>query len=261
MIKTHSPPAVLILAGLDPSGGAGLAADIQAVTAAGAHPMPVTTLITAQSLRRVARVEPLDPALVAEQVHVALEDIAPSAVKLGALGNAAIAATIAELLAGPLADVPVVLDPVLVATSGDALGEDGLAAVMRDALLPRAALVTPNEDELNALSDAGTPQERTARLVEHGAGHVLATGLAGVDADELQDVLVGPEGLIDRLTSRRLPGEFHGSGCSLASYCAAHLALGRTVHDAVVAAHADAAEALAGALDFGYDVRVPARRG
>lgn len=261
MIKTHSPPAVLILAGLDPSGGAGLAADIQAITAAGAHPMPVATLITAQSLRRVARVEPLPASLVAEQVHVALEDIAPSAVKIGALGNVEIANAIAELLAQSLTDVPVVLDPVLVATSGDALGEDGLAAVMRDALLPRSTLITPNEDELNALSQSGTPAQRAAALVAHGADYVLATGLVTDTPDTLEDVLVGPAGPVTRLSSRRLDGEFHGSGCSLSSYCAAHLALGKSVRDAVTAAHADVAQALAQALDFGYEVKVPARRG
>lgn len=259
MIQTQPVSSVLIIAGLDPSGGAGLCADIQAVTAAGAHPMPVATLITAQSLRRVGRVAPLDAALVCEQIEVTLEDIAPAAVKIGALGSGDIAAAVAGLLQRRLDGIPVVLDPVLVATSGDALGEAALPSVMRDALLPLTTLLTPNEDELNALTGDGSAEARAAELVARGTDYVLATGLE--DGEHLRDVLVGAQGAVTELSSPRLPGEFHGSGCSLSSYCAAHLALGKSVSDAVRAAHADAAGALANALDFGYEVKVPARFG
>lgn len=257
MTFTPAPPSVLIVAGLDPSGGAGLAADLQAITAAGAHPMPVATMITAQSLRRVARVDTLAIDLIAEQIHTATEDITPAAIKLGALGSVEIAQALADLLPR---DVPLVLDPVLVATSGDALGGATLPAAMRAHLLPRATLITPNQDELNALTHNGTVAERAGELLALGTQHVLVTGL-----DDQQgafvDRLFGSDGRIDEFKSPRLSGEFHGSGCTLAAYCAAYLALGSSVPEAVRQAHAEAARALGTAFDFGYEVKVPNRRG
>ena len=266
MLQT-SPPTVLIIAGLDPSGGAGLCADIQATTACRVHPMPVATVITAQSLRRVARVDALEPALISEQIAVALEDIQPSAVKIGALGTGPVAEAVGQALdtmVGP--DTPVVLDPVLVATSGDALGDASLPAVMRSALIPRATLITPNADELHALSTADSDDARARSLVTSHEQYVLATGLVragerapGSDDATVEDRLIGRDGVVATHRSPRLPGEFHGSGCSLAAYCAAHLALGKSMHVAVADAHRDAGRALARALDFGFDVRVPAR--
>lgn len=256
MTQLKTPPAVLIVAGLDPSGGAGLCADIQAVTAAGAHPMPVATLITAQSLRRVARVVPLDPLLVVEQVLVALEDIQPKAIKLGALGNVEIVRALADVLPP---DVPMVLDPVLVATSGDALGEDSLPGAMRKHLIPTATLLTPNEDELQALTVDGDRGQRMQQLMALGAHSVLLTGCPAGD-DAMYDHLMDADGPGELFRSARLDGEFHGSGCTLAAFCAAHLAHGKAVGEAVRAAHADVAKALVDALDFGFEVRVPQRR-
>src|SRR5690625_2249250 len=145
------PHNLLIIAGLDPSGGAGLAADVEAAAALGVHPAPVASLVTVQDTVNVSASESLAPELVVAQAEAVLADMPVAAIKLGALGTAALGLAVADLLARH-PDIPVVCDPVLVAAGGGALAEDELVPVYRERLFPASVLATPNREELAALA-------------------------------------------------------------------------------------------------------------
>ena len=149
MTHDRPPPVVMTIAGNDPSGGAGIAADIEAIAAMGCHAAPVITTLTVQDTRNATRVQAVDADLVAEQARAVLADLSVAVVKLGLLGNAAIAHAVADVLVDH-PEIPVVLDPVLIAGGGAQLAEDPVKAVMLDRLVPRALIVTPNSDEARA---------------------------------------------------------------------------------------------------------------
>ena len=218
-------PRLLSIAGSDPSGGAGIQADLKTFLALDTYGMAVITAITAQSTRGVAACHPLDAGLVAEQLDTLLADISPDAVKVGMLGSAEIASMIAERLAGPLAGTPSVLDTVMVSSSGASLLTDPVAALR--GLLPLVDVVTPNLDEAALLT--GTPVARSVlemidqaeQVAALGARRVLLKGghlsqePAAVDVwwDE-----TGPR----LLESPRIPTRHtHGTGCTLSSAIAA----------------------------------------
>jgi hydroxymethylpyrimidine/phosphomethylpyrimidine kinase len=232
MRKTDVPPVVLLIAGNDPSGGAGLAADIQAVSAAGAHPAPVVAALTVQDSRDVSRVQAVDAALVAEQARAVLADMPVSAVKLGLLADAAVGRAVAALLAQH-PEIPLVVDPVLAASGGGRLAEDALTDVYLRQLFPLAHLITPNAPESRRFApDAADVPARAWMLLATGAQHVLIKG-ADEDSVEVHNHLFGPAGLHEERVWPRLPGRYHGSGCTLASAIAARLALGSDMAEAV----------------------------
>jgi len=232
MLKTDNPPVVLVIAGNDPSGGAGLAADIQAITAAGAHPAPVVAALTIQDSREVRGVRAVEPACVAAQARAVLEDMPVAAVKLGLLAGAAVGEAVANLLeAHP--GIPLVVDPVLAASAGGPLAEATLLRVYLDALFPQATLITPNAAESRQLAPAGAdPVTRARALLATGARYVLVKGGDEVTPD-VRNHLLGPQGFHRESVWPRLPHAYHGSGCTLASAIAARLALGQAVPDAV----------------------------
>jgi hydroxymethylpyrimidine/phosphomethylpyrimidine kinase len=175
------PPTVLVVAGNDPSGGAGIAADLQAITAAGAHPAPVITALTVQDTVNATAVEPATPALVAAQMQAVLDDIPVAAVKIGLLATAAIATAVAEVLAR-YPGLPVVLDPVLVAAGGAQLAEEALLGVVLERLCPLTTLLTPNALEIRRLAPGmADTAARAAALRRAGCRYVLAKG--GDEAD------------------------------------------------------------------------------
>jgi hydroxymethylpyrimidine kinase/phosphomethylpyrimidine kinase len=232
-------PNVLSIAGSDPSGGAGIQADLKTFAALGCYGMAVITALTAQNTRRVLRVH-LPPAdFVAAEIDAIFDDIDVHAVKIGMLGSGEVARVVADRLKRK--PVPIVLDPVLAATSGDVLGTPDLLDALRDALLPLATLVTPNLAEAEPLADRIAPrdvagmQHLAERLHSLGARAVLVKGghLAGAEAT---DVLF--DGASHRLfTSPRIDTEreTHGTGCTLASAIAAYLAKGLSLGDAIEA--------------------------
>jgi hydroxymethylpyrimidine/phosphomethylpyrimidine kinase len=232
---------VLVFAGLDPSGGAGLAADIAAIAAMGAHALPVATALTVQDNERVHEVVPVDTALVMRQAEALIGRVAIDAVKIGIPGNRANAIAIAAL-AGRL-HVPVVLDPVLASGHGDALGQgDALAALAE--LVGVATLVVPNLMEAAALG------------AMPGA-HVLLTGGHGES-----DVIVNRwlhDGIEQAWHWPRLPGAFHGSGCTLAAAIAARLAQGDAMADALERGQAFCHQALAQSFAIAPGQRIPRR--
>ncbi len=249
---------VLIIAGNDPSGGAGLNADIQAVSAAGAHPAPVVAALTVQDSRDVLRVQAVDAGLVVEQARVVLADMPVAAVKLGLLADAAVGRAVAALL-GQHPHIPVVMDPVLAASGGGRLAEDALLDIYLKALFPLATLITPNAAESRQLApDAMDVSARAAALLATGARYVLIKG-ADEDSPEVHNHLFGPGGVHEVQSWPRLPGNYHGSGCTLASAIAARLALGMDMRAAVKDAQHYTWEALQRGWQPGRGQRIPRR--
>lgn len=257
MQRVPFPPVVLIVAGNDPSGGAGLAADIQAVTALGAHPAPVAAALTVQDTRNVSRVMALDPAFVAEQARSVFADLPVAAVKLGLLASADVGRAVAEVLrAHP---VPLVVDPVLKASGGGVLAEEALLRVYLEELFPLATLVTPNADESRRLVPQAPDAPRRAQaLLATGAAHVLLKG-ADEDTPEVHNALFSATGC-EEFTWPRLPSVYHGSGCTLASAAAARLARGDAVPAAVREAQRYTWEALKRSWALGKGQPIPNRQ-
>ena len=243
MDPASAPPRVLVFAGLDPSGGAGLQADIEAVASMGCRAAPVATAVTVQDTRDVLALEPLPPKLVAAQARAVLDDLPVAAIKIGLLGSAAIAAVVREILL-ERPGLPVVLDPIVAAGGGRLLADDAQVEALRD-LLAHVTLVTPNGIEVRHLarSEADDPTDCALILQQLGAPWVLVTG--GHDpGDEVVNRLFGPDGAREIRRWPRLDATYHGSGCTLASACAGLLAGGRDVASAVASAQRYTWEAL-----------------
>lgn len=218
-------PRVLIIAGSDSGGGAGIQADIKTVTMLGGHAMTAITAITAQNTLGVQAVHPVPVDMVVAQMTSVLDDLGVDAVKIGMIGSAATVHAVADVLA--TLDVPIVFDPVMIATSGSVLADaDTIAAFER--LMGIASVVTPNIPELAALGGE-------AAVLAHGC-HVVAKGGHG-DGASVTDRLLSPGGEIRRLIGKRFDtDDTHGTGCTLASALAAGLASGLGIEDAFVQA-------------------------
>ncbi|MTE01152.1 bifunctional hydroxymethylpyrimidine kinase/phosphomethylpyrimidine kinase [Paracoccus sp. YIM 132242] len=231
---------VLTIAGSDSGGGAGIQADLKTVSALGCYGASAITAVTAQNTRGVLAVHMLPPDLIRAQIDAVLDDIAVHAIKIGMVGSsAAIAAVAASLRDCP---VPVVLDPVMVAKSGDVLmGDDAIPALLGD-LLPLARVLTPNLPEaarLLGVSPAGTEAAALAQgqaLRALGPGHVLMKGGHAAGA-HCTDLLAGPDGTARFSSPRIRTRNTHGTGCALSAAIAAGLAQGLAVADAVGRAH------------------------
>lgn len=246
---------VLIIAGSDPSGGAGLQADIKTVTALGGYAAAAVTAITVQNTRGVSAVHPVPPHIIRDQIVAVLDDIGADAIKIGMIGEKAAALALAAVLGERAGAIPVVLDPVLIATSGDALAGEGVAGIILEALIPLAALVTPNAEEAAALT--GMPMRGQADLEragealrKAGAGAALVKGghLAG---DVVADVLVSSGGRKVFRNPRIETTSTHGTGCTLASAIATGLAQGMALEAAAARAIAYVREAIRTAPGFG----------
>lgn len=220
-----SAHVALTIAGSDPSGGAGIQADLKTFSALGTYGTAVVTALTAQNTRGVQGVHLTPPEFVAQQLDVLADDVRLDAVKIGMLGTAQIAETIGRFLRQENAPV-VVLDPVMVATSGDRLLTDDAVAAVRD-LLPLASLITPNLPEAAVLlgaplaGDLGAMRTQAAQLLALGAQRVLLKGGHLDSIDESVDVYAGPEGAFDLTGPRIATKNTHGTGCSLSSALAA----------------------------------------
>lgn len=218
-------PVVMTLAGNDPSGGAGIAADIETLVSLGCHPAPVILALTAQDTRDVRALWPIAPNQVLEQARAVLDDMPVAAFKIGVIGTADNAAALQEILTAHPA-IPVVLDPVLAAGGGGALADGQLLAALRALLLPRTTVLTPNSVEARRLAPEGDTLEACAMaLLARGCRYVLITGGHEAEpATEVVNTLYGDNRLLESWRWPRLPGEHHGSGCTLASAIAALLA-------------------------------------
>ena len=231
------PPIVMCFAATDPTGGAGLQADVMTIASLGGHPVSVATAVTVQDTHGVRDVYPLEARWVVEQARAVLEEMPVAAFKLGVLGSAENATAIAALL-GELPRRPLVLDPVLASGRGDSLASSATLEALLERLLPLTTVLTPNSLEARRLAGAAPDAdlaECAARLIARGVAYVLVTGTHEPDADVV-NTLYGSDGMRHAHTWKRLAGSYHGSGCTLASAIAAQIALGRTVAEAVLAA-------------------------
>jgi hydroxymethylpyrimidine/phosphomethylpyrimidine kinase len=245
-------PVALTIAGSDPSGGAGIQADLKTFYRFGVYGAAVPTLITVQNSMRVSRVEVLAANLVQEQIEAVLEDIPPQAAKTGALGSAEIVRVVARTAEG--GSFPLVVDPVIASTRGHGLLDDDAVAALRHELLPHAALLTPNIPEAEALSGmriAGDEDLRRAvcRLREMGARAVLVKGghREGNAIDILFDGAEWHEFRAPRIDTRHT----HGTGCTYSAAIAALLARGEALVDAVAKAKRFVHEAIRTAPGLG----------
>jgi hydroxymethylpyrimidine/phosphomethylpyrimidine kinase len=218
-------PTVLTFSGLDPTGGAGLQADIGAIAAAGAHALPVATVLTAQDTVDVRRVIPVRPEDIESQARTVLDDIPVGAFKIGLLGSVeAVRAVHAVILDHP--EAPVVLDPVCAAGGGAALAGGATIDAMLELLVPLTSVVTPNLHEIAALAPGFPDLEPAARaLISRGCRSVLVTGAHAPDIVVVNRLYTG-DAHIRTWEWRRLDGGYHGSGCTLAAALAAALAWG-----------------------------------
>jgi hydroxymethylpyrimidine/phosphomethylpyrimidine kinase len=253
---TMQPPVVLSLSGHDPTGGAGLQADIETISRLGCYPCTVVTALTVQDTRNVRRVLPQPPEDFLEQARTLLADLPVAAIKIGLLGSVPIVRAVAELLA-EMEGVPVVLDPILAAGGGRNLAGGGLIAEIKARLIPRATIVTPNTPEARKLAGKDDPDDCARELLRLGCPNVLLTG-THEDGPDVVNRWYGADGVMSRRWPR-LPGSYHGSGCTLASAVAACLARGCSMETAVREAQRFAWEALNRGWQLGKGQFLPNR--
>ena len=236
-------PRLLSIAGSDSGGGAGIQADLKAFAFCGAHGMSAITAVTAQNTREVSAIYPLPPAAVVAQVQAVVEDIGVDAVKIGMLGTAETIDAVDRALE-LVGDVPVVIDPVMVAESGAVLLDEDARHALLTRLVPRAAVITPNLPEARVLAGAGdeTDADELARMVHAlGPGAVVVTG---GHREEVVDVFFDGHELAAIPGERHADGAAHGSGCTHSSVLASQLALGRTPLEAARVAREVASRAI-----------------
>lgn len=247
------PPIVLCFGATDPSGGAGLQADILTVASMGCHPLSVVTAITVQDTGGVDDMLPIDSEWVADQARAVLEDMPVAAFKIGLLGSVENIAAIAEVISD-YPDIPLVFDPVLASGRGDELVSEDMLDALRELLLPQTTILTPNSIEARRLiqdedNDEDNPDlaECAKRILLSGCEYVLVTG-THEHTPKVINTLYGERGLVRSDSWTRLPGIYHGSGCTLASAIASLLANGLTMEEAVK----EAQEYTWQALQFGF---------
>jgi hydroxymethylpyrimidine/phosphomethylpyrimidine kinase len=258
------PPLVMSFAAADPTGGAGIQVDLLTLASMGCHPLSVVTALTVQDTAGVEAVLPIDGGWVADQARALLEDMPVAAFKLGMLGSVEAIAAIAEVLSD-YPDVPRVLDPVLTSGRGDALADEEMIDAMIELLLPQTTLLTPNSLEARRLAldednDADQPNlpECARRLIVAGCDYVLVTG-THEGTPQVVNTLYGSHGVVRSDSWERLPGSYHGSGCTLASAIAANLAIGMEIGEAVRDAQEYTWQTLAAGFRPGMGQYIPDR--
>ena len=246
-------PIALTIAGSDSGGGAGIQADLKTFSALGVYGASVITALTAQNTRAVTMVTPASPAMITAQMDAVFDDLDIHAVKLGMLGGVDAIHAVAKGLQDR--NLPVILDPVMVAKSGDALLDDDAIGALRGLLLPRATLLTPNLPEAARLLDCPMAETRrdmldqASALIAQGAQAVLMKGGHG-QGSECHDLLVTPDQVTAFTARRHATRNTHGTGCTLSAAIAAGLAKGMDLTQAVAKAHRYLQGAIAAADDL-----------
>lgn len=258
------PPIVLVFAATDPSGGAGLQADIMTLSSMGCHPLSVVTAVTIQDTMGVDDVSPIDAEWVADQARCVLEDMPVAAFKLGLLGNIEQIATIAEVVSD-YPEVPLILDPVLASGRGDELVNEEMVVALRELLVPQTTILTPNSLEARRLAAEDSEEgnepdlaECARRLIASGCEYVLVTG-THENTPQVVNTLYGQNGVVRSDAWQRLPGSYHGSGCTLASAIAATIANGLEIAEAVKDAQEYTWQTLKAAFRPGMGQHIPDR--
>ncbi len=258
-----SPPLVLVFAASDPSSGAGIQADLLTLASLGCHPVTALTALTVQDTVGVQSVHPVSAELLEQQARTVLEDMPVAAFKIGVLGSVENVVAVAEILSD-YPDIPLIFDPVLASGRGDEFSGEEIISAMRELLLPQTTLLTPNAPEARRLAenddDDGEPSIEVCaqRLIEMGAQYVLITG-THESTPQVINTLYGTEGVIRRDNWERLPGSYHGSGCTLASAIAGCIAGGASIEDAVRDAQDYTWQTLANGFRAGMGQFIPDR--
>jgi hydroxymethylpyrimidine/phosphomethylpyrimidine kinase len=256
--QSKSVPVVLTFAGSDPSGGAGIQADIESLASHGCHCAPVITTITVQDTQDVISFAPLDGGLVSDQARAVLEDMPVDCIKVGLVATSDVMEAIQGILAD-YPDIPVVVDPVLASGAGTSLVDDDVLDAMVELLLPHATILTPNSLEARILApEADTLDACAMALLAHGSEFVLITG-SHENRPEVINTLYGNHRLLESFTWDRLDGSYHGSGCTLSASIAGLLAQGLEPFSAVHEAQEYTWEALSQAYRLGMGQRLPNR--
>nr|MBL8412477.1 hydroxymethylpyrimidine/phosphomethylpyrimidine kinase [Dechloromonas sp.] len=231
-----SLPQVLVFAASDPSSGAGIQADLLTLASLGCHPLTAITALTVQDTVGVQSVHPVSAELLEQQARTVLEDMPVAAFKIGVLGSVENALAVAEIVSD-YPETPLVFDPVLASGRGDELSGEEIISAIREMLLPQTTLLTPNAPEARRLAESDDDESEPSldvcaqRLINMGVQYVLITGTHESTPDVV-NTLYGPEGVIRQDRWDRLPGSYHGSGCTLASAIAGCIAAGASVEDA-----------------------------
>ncbi|WP_018952612.1 bifunctional hydroxymethylpyrimidine kinase/phosphomethylpyrimidine kinase [Thioalkalivibrio sulfidiphilus] len=249
MNEPKAVPVVMTFAGNDPTGGAGIQADIEAIISMGCHAAPVVTALTVQDTTSVQGFAPIDAELIIQQARAVLEDMPVAAAKIGMVGSIEAVQAIHTILMD-YPDIPVVLDPVISAGGGGELANEEVVDCLRSLLLPLTTLLTPNSLEARRLAPESDNLDACAMaLLDHGAEFVLITG-SHENTPEVHNTLYGNRRKLETFTWPRLEGSYHGSGCTLASAIAGLLAQGT---EPLSAAH-EAQEFTWQALNHGYRI-------
>src|SRR5215813_12628271 len=257
------PPLVLTFAASDPSGGAGVQADILTLASMGCHPLSVVTAITVQDTLGIEAVQALDAEWVADQARCLLEDVPVDAFKIGVLGSIENIAAIAEVVSD-YPDVPLVLDPVLASGRGDELVTDEMLNALKELLIPQSTIITPNSLEARRLAaedgEDNQPDlaECARRIIGGGCEFVLITG-THENTPQVVNTLYSQDGVVRADSWQRLPGSYHGSGCTLAAAIAATIANGLEISDAVKDAQEYTWQTLKTAFRPGMGQHIPDR--
>lgn len=226
MQQTLGVPVVMAFSGNDPTGGAGIQADIEAIASQGCHVAPVITALTVQDTTDLSGIAALEPDLVIQQARAVLEDMPVRAFKIGLIGSVEIAQAVHTILADYPA-IPVILDPVLSAGGGAELADTHIIDAMRSLLVPLTTIITPNTREaMRLVPGADTPEAAAMGLLDYGSEFVLITG-THANTTKVVNTLYGNRRALESFKWERLQGSYHGSGCTLASAIAGLLAQGQ----------------------------------
>jgi hydroxymethylpyrimidine/phosphomethylpyrimidine kinase len=263
MVET--PPIVLVFSASDPTGGAGMQADILTLSSMGCHPLSVVTAITVQDTVGVEDVLPIDAEWISDQARCVLEDMPVAVFKIGLVGSVEAIAAIAEVVAD-YPDIPLILDPVLASGRGDDLVNDEMLSAMLEMLVPQTTLITPNSVEAMRLAMHGREEEGeepslkqcAEYFIELGCEYVLITG-THENTPKVENVLYDKDGEVCSDSWQRLPGSYHGSGCTLATALAAAIAHGLPVAEAVKEAQEFTWQALSAGFRPGMGQFIPDR--
>ena len=239
-MKTY--PCILCVGGLDPSGGAGIQADIETVSALGGRALTLVTALTAQDSHDISAVQAVSTRFFSAQLELLMQDMRPDAIKIGLLGSVDLVPVLRDLLQG--FEGPVVLDPVLATGGGFDLDTDDLARRMHDQLVPLTRLITPNRSEARRLGDHPDTDQAVHRLLQAGADAILLTAADEATGKQVTNRLFDGDAPPLSFDWPRLPHSYHGSGCTLASACATRLALGDGLAEAAETAQRFTLDAL-----------------
>jgi len=257
-MNSENLPVVLVLSGNDPTGGAGLQADIETLVSLGCHPAPVVTALTVQDTVGVKHYQPVEAGLVISQARAVLEDMPVAAIKAGMLGGAENVTALSAIL-NDYPEIPLILDPVLSSGHGESLADDAVIEAMTSLLIPQTMLITPNIMEVMRLApDADNVDAAAQELLSLGCGYVLVTG-THANTPEVENRLYGNHRLLKSWNWDRLPHDYHGSGCTLAAACAATLAHDMGILEAVAESQDFTWQSLAHSVRLGMGQLLPDR--